>query len=85
MFWWPVSPFSDPTLPDLISFSALYTTKVRFLEILLGVLLVLLFNLFRLFGLWSFEFVLDFGFRVSDLVAALRRCELCALAKPVVK
>ena len=39
---------------------------------------MLVFNLFGSFGFWSFEFVSDFEFRVSDLVAALPRCALCA-------
>ena len=56
---------------------SLCTTNVQFLEILLSILLVLVFNLFGSFGFWSFEFVSDFGFRVSDLVAALPRCDLC--------
>jgi hypothetical protein len=45
-----------------------------FLEILLGLFRVLVLNLFG-----SFEFVSNFGFRASNLVAAMLRCELCGL------
>ena len=57
----------------------LCTTHVRFLEILLR-FFAQFFNSFRSFGFWLFEFVSDFGFRASDLVAALPRCVLSGSA-----
>ena len=59
----------------------LCTTNVRFLKIFLSKFLVLLSNLFGSFEFWSFEFVSNFGFRASDLVAATPRCGLCALCE----
>ena len=44
---------------------------------LLGKFPVFPLNFFESFEFWSFEFVSNFGFRASDLVAALPRCDLC--------
>ncbi len=50
------------------------TTHARFLEILLRFLAQFFCKSFRSFKFRSFEFVSDFGFRASDLVAATLRC-----------
>jgi hypothetical protein len=54
--------------------SALCTAHRRFLDILLSLFHALGFKLFRSFGFRSFEFVSNFGFRISDWVAATLRC-----------
>jgi hypothetical protein len=56
----------------------LCTTNVQFPEISLSKFSVSFLNLFGSFGFWSFDFVSDFEFRASDLVAAMPRCALRA-------
>jgi hypothetical protein len=58
------------------------TTNVHFLEISLSQFYVSYVNLFRSLGFWSFEFISNFEFRASDLVAATPRCDLCASDDP---
>ena len=51
---------------------------MQFPEILLSKFPVLFSNLIRSLVFWSFEFASNFGFRASDLAAAVPHCALCA-------